>query len=460
MNRVLLLVLGCLLLCPVPARAQATPEEPPVTLTLKDNSRVEGRLLEFGQRLYRIRVGDQVVTISESQVREIRFADAADSPEGASASKPVRTWCVTTEHPHAVALAPLDEQGCIALPFLTQPLSLAGLAPEAASQAIVAALARIEPPARRPQGVRVIAVDRPTWTRTAPGEQLAVGASVRFEVLGHPEWSTEQTLPEKGTAEFALVDPAGATAPIRFPVGEAWAAVLTEAEAALQSFGKPATVWLRALGRPARGAVSQVAVLANILKHVTDAKIPFETFDSMFLTSGVGRMQGRTDAMAEISRLESTLSTANRLKAQISESRTEDRKGTPVYRYGMEWTLDPTGLRAWLDELRGRRSPHPVGDFKMGRILTEVEEVAGKAQVSVLHVNGGALAQGGQVRFQWSARSPLALLEALQGLEAKYRNSFATALELRQERHPEAPLWQLTGTVLLGYPEDPWTAGE
>ncbi|MBI3272564.1 MAG: tetratricopeptide repeat protein [Planctomycetes bacterium] len=54
-----------------------------VEIVLQDGTRVEGRLLEFGKRIYHVRIGTRVLEIPESQVAEVRFNRAGGGGGGA-----------------------------------------------------------------------------------------------------------------------------------------------------------------------------------------------------------------------------------------------------------------------------------------------------------------------------------------------------------------------------------------
>ena len=53
--------------------AQAEGDEGPITIELRDGGLVKGRLIEFGKRTYRVRVGRNVVEISEKEVKRLEF---------------------------------------------------------------------------------------------------------------------------------------------------------------------------------------------------------------------------------------------------------------------------------------------------------------------------------------------------------------------------------------------------
>lgn len=60
-------------------------EDQPVVVVLEDGSRIEATLMEYGSRVYRLRIGAQIVEIPEDQVHDIQFQ------RGPAAAKPVRT---------------------------------------------------------------------------------------------------------------------------------------------------------------------------------------------------------------------------------------------------------------------------------------------------------------------------------------------------------------------------------
>ncbi len=66
---------------PVPAQSQG--QERPVTMVLQNGDRIEGLLVDFGSRTYRVRVGDRILELREAEIAEVRFARGSRRPEGA-----------------------------------------------------------------------------------------------------------------------------------------------------------------------------------------------------------------------------------------------------------------------------------------------------------------------------------------------------------------------------------------